>query len=155
MRGADACVCTVRALHDATPCRNQSVRSFHYDPAVLQPLGVGGTGETWLCKRNDTGQEEAVKVIKRGPLLKNLQKLLTNEISLQAELSEGHVNIVDAHEVLLTESHLCLFMEYISGGTLTDYVSDRAETCDQRNGLFLDEEEARYLFRVRPSTHCN
>lgn len=117
----------------------------------MQPLGVGGTGETWLCKRKDTGQEEAVKVIARGPLLKNLQKLLTNEITLQAELSEGHINIVDAHEVLLTESHLCLFMEFIAGGTLTDYVSNRCETTDERGGLFLAEEEARYLFRVRRS----
>ena len=65
----------------------------------MQPLGIGGTGETWLCKRNDTGQEEAVKVISRGPVLKTLQKLLTNEITLQAELAEGHINVVDMHEV--------------------------------------------------------
>jgi hypothetical protein len=52
-------------------------------------------------------------------------------------------------QVLLTETHLCLFMEYIAGGTLTDYVSARCETTDQRGGLFLDEDEARYLFRVR------
>lgn len=51
--------------------------------------------------------------------------------------------------MLLTESHLCLFMEYISGGTLTDYVSGKADTARDRNGLFLDEDEARYLFRVR------
>lgn len=87
-------------------------------------------------------------MIARGPLLKNLRKLLTNEITLQAELSEGHVNIVDAHEVLLTETHLCLFMELISGGTLTDYVSARCDTTDQRGGLFLAEEEARFLFQV-------
>jgi serine/threonine protein kinase len=71
----------------------------------VQPLGVGGTGETWLCKRNDTGQEEAVKVIRRGPVLKNLQRLLTNEITLQTELSEGHVNIVDMHEVRRMSCH--------------------------------------------------
>jgi serine/threonine-protein kinase SRK2 len=114
---------------------------------IIKPLGVGGTGETWLVKRNDTGQEEAVKVIARGPLLRSLQRLLTNEITLQAEIGEGHFNIVDAHEVLLTESHLCLFMEYIAGGTLTDYVSCRCDTTDQRGGLFLDEMEARFLFR--------
>ena len=96
-----------------------------------------------------------MKVIARSPALKHLEKLLTNEITLQAELSEGHINIVDAHEVLLTESHLCLFMEYIAGGTLTDYVSNRADSTDQRGGLFLDEDEARYLFRVCMSfSHC-
>ena len=137
---------TLRAATHAPPAARNAT------PARVQPLGVGGTGETWLVRRNDTGQEEAVKVISRGPLLKNLQRLLTNEITLQAELSEGNVNIVDAHEVLLTETHLCLFMEYIAGGTLTDYVSNRCETTEQRGGLFLDEMEARYLFRVRCGT---
>ena len=114
----------------------------------MQPLGVGGTGETFLCKRKDTGEEEAVKIIKR-PIPMALKTLITNEITLQASIGEGHINIVHAHSVVLTETHLCLFMDFISGGTLTDYVSDRAETIDQRNGLFLDEDEARFLFTVR------
>lgn len=115
----------------------------------MQPLGVGGTGETYLCKRRDNGKEEAVKVIKR-PIPSVLQNLITNEVILQASLGEGHVNIVNAHELMLTDTHLCLFMEYISGGTLTDYVSARCDTADQRLGLYLDEDEARFLFRVRP-----
>lgn len=117
--------------------------------AHLQPLGVGGTGETYLCKRRDNGKEEAVKVIKR-PIPSVLQSLITNEVILQASLGEGHVNIVNAHELMLTDTHLCLFMEYISGGTLTDYVSARCDTADQRHGLYLDEDEARFLFRVCP-----
>ena len=111
---------------------------------------MGGTGETFLCKRKGTGAEEAVKVIKR-PIRMALKNLITNEIILQASIGEGHVNIVHAHSVILTETHLCLFMDFISGGTLTDYVSNRADTIDQRNGLFLDEDEARFLFQVRPA----
>ena len=114
----------------------------------MQPLGVGGTGETFLCKRKDTGEEEAVKIIKR-PIPMALKTLITNEITLQASIGEGNINIVHAHSVILTKTHLCLFMDFISGGTLTDYVSDRADTVDQRNGLFLDEDEARFLFTVR------
>lgn len=88
-----------------------------------------------------------MKVIKR-PIPSVLQNLITNEVILQASLGEGHVNIVNAHELMLTDTHLCLFMEYIKGGTLTDYVSARCETADQRHGLYLDEDEARFLFRV-------
>jgi len=51
--------------------------------------------------------------------------------------------------VLLTETHLCLMLEYASGGTLTDYVSARYDTVHERGGLFLGEDEARYLFKVR------
>lgn len=89
-----------------------------------------------------------MKVIKR-PIPSVLQSLITNEVILQASLGEGHVNIVNAHELMLTDTHLCLFMEYINGGTLTDYVSARCDTADQRQGLYLDEDEARFLFRVR------
>jgi serine/threonine protein kinase len=94
--------------------------------------------------------EEAVKVIRR-PIPSVLKNLITNEIILQTSLGEGHTTIVNAHSVLLTETHLCLFMEYIAGGTLTDYVSSRYDTVERRGGLYLDEDEARYLFRVRPS----
>jgi serine/threonine protein kinase len=117
---------------------------------ALQPLGVGGTGETFLSKRKDNGAVEAVKVIKR-PIPGSLKNLITNEIILQSTLAEGHINLVEAHEVFLTDSHLCLFMEFISGGTLTDYVSARVDSVETRGGLFLNEDEARYLFQVR----CN
>lgn len=113
---------------------------------VIRPLGTGGTGETYLCKRLDTGALEAVKVIKR-PIPTILEKMIANEILIQAQLGEGHFNIVNAHEVLLTDSHLCLMLEFAQGGTLTDYVSERYSSVDERGGLFLNEDEARYLFR--------
>lgn len=74
---------------------------------------------------------------------------MVNEILIQSQLGEGHFNIVNAHEVLLTSSHLCLMLEFAAGGTLTDYVSNRYSTVSERGGLFLDEHEARYLFQVR------
>lgn len=40
-------------------------------------------------------------------------------VQIQAELGEGHVNIVEAKEVLLTDHHLCLVMEYAAGNSLT------------------------------------
>ena len=43
---------------------------------------------------------------------------------IQAELGEGHVNIVEANEIILTDRHLCLVMEYAAGNSLT------GEACD-------------------------
>ena len=40
-------------------------------------------------------------------------------LQIQAELGEGHVNIVEAKEVVLTDHHLCLVMEYAAGNSLT------------------------------------
>ena len=94
-------------------------------------------------------------------------------LQIQAELGDGHINLVScqvyslpdlpAHlllfadasrsrnmqEVMLTKTHLAIVMEYASGGNLTAYVTEKWDTSEERNGLFLTEDEARYFFRVR------
>lgn len=111
-------------------------------------LGEGGSGETWLMKDKTTKELVAVKMIKR-PIPKALHQMLLQEIMIQRDLGEGHINIVTSREVMLTPSHMAIVMEYVSGGTLTKYVSDRWKTVGDRGGLFLTEEEARYFFKVR------
>ena len=49
----------------------------------------------------------------------------------------------------MTKTHLAIVMEYASGGNLTAYVTEKWDTSDERDGLFLTEDEARYFFRVR------
>ena len=72
---------------------------------------------------------------------------MLHEVQIQAELGEGHVNIIEAKEVLVTHTHLALSLEYAAGGSLTSYVADRWQH-SQHAGLFLSEDEARYFFRV-------
>ena len=67
---------------------------------------------------------------------------------IQANLGEGHVNVINAYEAVLTETHLALIMEYAACGSLTSYVANRWQHA-QHSGLFLSEDEARYFFRVR------
>eukprot|EP01025_Chloroclados_australasicus_P057467 TRINITY_DN7162_c0_g1_i7.p1 TRINITY_DN7162_c0_g1~~TRINITY_DN7162_c0_g1_i7.p1 ORF type:complete len:328 (-),score=3.70 TRINITY_DN7162_c0_g1_i7:1329-2312(-) len=112
---------------------------------MIRLLGKGGTGETWLCRNKQTDQLEAVKLIKR-PIPKLLLPMIFQEIKIQADLGDGHLNIISSHEVILTPSHLALCMEYASGGSLTSYVSDRWNSTPERGGLFLSEDEARYFF---------
>ena len=71
-------------------------------------------------------------------------------MQLQAQLGEGHVSVVNAKEAILTEKHLALVLDYIEGGSLTKYVSDRWHQASH-TGLFLSEDESRYFFRVSPS----
>lgn len=42
-----------------------------------------------------------------------------HDLQIQAELGEGHVNIIEAKEVVLTDTHLCLVMECAAGKVLT------------------------------------
>lgn len=72
---------------------------------------------------------------------------------IQANLGEGHVNVINAFEAILTESHLALVMEYAACGSLTSYVANRWQHA-QHSGLFLSEDEARYFFRVRAKSQA-
>lgn len=126
-------------------------KSFDY----IQQLGKGGTGDTGLFKDLQSGQEVAIKLIKR-PLPKVIMPNILREVTIQAELGEGHVNIVEAKEVVLTDHHLCLVMEYAAGNSLTGYVADKWQHA-QQTGLFLSEDEARYYFRqfVTAVAYCH
>ena len=59
------------------------------------------------------------------------------------------MNVINAKEVLLTQTHLALVMEFAAGASLTSYVAEKWQAA-QHTGLFLTEDEARYFFRVSP-----
>ncbi|GLI66703.1 hypothetical protein VaNZ11_010636 [Volvox africanus] len=113
---------------------------------VMELLGEGGTGQTWLCQDLKSHRRVAIKFIPR-PLAKVLVPMVSQEIQLQAQLSEGHLGLVRVESALLSKSHLGLVMEYIDGGTLTQYVTKRSCNKGERGGLHLTEDEARYFFR--------
>ena len=75
-------------------------------------------------------------------------------MQIQANLGEGHVNIINAFEAVLTETHLALVMEYAACGSLTSYVANRWQVA-QHTGLFLSEDEARFFMRVSPILRAN
>ncbi|KAG2488294.1 hypothetical protein HYH03_013144 [Edaphochlamys debaryana] len=113
---------------------------------VIKLLGRGGEGETWLCKDKETGHEVAIKLIKR-PIPKPAIQVIKREIKIQADLGQGHLNIVSADEVILSKTYLGLIMEYVPGGNMVAFVTKRRETKSERGGLCLDEDEARYFFK--------
>ncbi|GAX76556.1 hypothetical protein CEUSTIGMA_g4002.t1 [Chlamydomonas eustigma] len=112
---------------------------------VIKLLGKGGEGETWLLKVKETGEEIAIKLIKR-PIPKPALAVIKREIKIQADLGQGHLNIVSADEVMLTKTHLGLVMEYVPGGNMVTFVTKKRETKHTRGGLCIDEDEARYYF---------
>ncbi len=81
---------------------------------TVQLLGTGGEGETWLCKDKRTKEEVAVKLVRR-PIPKSITQIIQREIKILADLGDGNLNIVHADEVILSQSHVGLVMEYVSG----------------------------------------
>ena len=131
--------------HQPSKKKDEFGMGNHFE--TLHLLGEGGSGETWLMRDRETQELVAVKLIPR-PIPKALHQMLLQEILIQRDLGQGHVNIVTSKEVVLTRTHLAFVLEFVSGGTLTKYVSDRWSTVGDRKGLFLSEEEARFFYKV-------
>ena len=72
---------------------------------------------------------------------KRLEKAKSREIRAIKEASIlvllHHPNIVQVHELILTENHYYLFMEYIDGGQLLDYIISHGKLKESKAKDFL------------------
>ncbi|KAL5335341.1 hypothetical protein BJX70DRAFT_326515 [Aspergillus crustosus] len=102
-----------------------------------QTVGEGEFGKVKLGWKRDGSIEVAIKLIRRESLGSNPSRLpkIYREISILRELS--HPNIVRLHEMVETDRHIGIIMEYASGGELFDHIL--------RN-RYLKDNAARRLF---------
>eukprot|EP01023_Acetabularia_acetabulum_P001283 TRINITY_DN1047_c0_g2_i1.p1 TRINITY_DN1047_c0_g2~~TRINITY_DN1047_c0_g2_i1.p1 ORF type:complete len:422 (-),score=59.14 TRINITY_DN1047_c0_g2_i1:203-1414(-) len=112
-------------------------------------LGEGGFGVVAKVRNIKTNEELAVKVLSKQAVghdmtLDNLlekKKRILREI-LHHKRVTGHPLIVEFKEVFLTDSFICIVMEYAQGGNMFGYVTDCII-----NGTPLTEDEARGWFQ--------
>ena len=78
---------------------------------------------------------------------------LPYDIQVQAELGPGHINLINVYELILSDDYLGLVMEYAQAGSLTAHVAERWGTASAGK-LVMDEDEARYFFRVSTTGPC-
>lgn len=89
---------------------------------VGRTIGEGAFAKVRLALDAETGGTVAVKVIDRNTVLRNnLMYQVKREISAMKLLN--HPNIVKIHEVIATKTKICLVMEYVPGGQLSDKLS--------------------------------
>ena len=102
-----------------------------------QTLGEGEFGKVKLGWKKDGSVQVAIKLIRRESLGSNPSRLpkIYREISILRELS--HPNIVRLHEMVETDRHIGIILEYASGGELFDYIL---------NHRYLKDNAARRLF---------
>ncbi|KAL4809167.1 hypothetical protein BDV18DRAFT_76061 [Aspergillus unguis] len=102
-----------------------------------QTVGEGEFGKVKLGWKRDGSIEVAIKLIRRESLGSNPTRLpkIYREISILRDLS--HANIVRLHEMVETDRHIGIIMEYASGGELFDHIL--------RN-KYLKDNSARRLF---------
>lgn len=102
-----------------------------------QTLGEGEFGKVKLGWKKDGSIQVAIKLIRRETLGSNPSRLpkIYREISILRDLS--HPNIVRLHEMVETDRHIGIIMEYASGGELFDHIL---------SNRYLKDNSARRLF---------
>jgi serine/threonine protein kinase len=109
---------------------------IHPDSVVLhRHIGRGSTGSTYLGTCMDLNKEVAVKVMYDEGLSRQQQKRIRREAKFLNRLH--HPNVCKLYGEVEASGHLCLVMEYCSGGDMCDLIN--------RNGP-LTEQKARHLF---------
>jgi len=124
-----------RQDHSASVPRRKETRFGEY--VLGQTLGEGEFGRVKLGWKKDGSVQVAIKLIRRDSLGSNPSRLpkIYREISILRELS--HPNIVRLYEMVETDRHIGIILEYASGGELFDYIL---------NHRYLKDNPARRLF---------
>lgn len=100
-------------------------------------MGQGTYGKVQLGINKETGQEVAIKTIKKSKI-ESEADLIRIRREIQIMSSVQHPNIIHIYEVFENKDKMVLVMEYAAGGELYDYLSERK---------VLLEDEARRIFR--------
>ncbi|TEA18995.1 Fatty acyl-CoA synthetase and RNA processing-associated kinase 1 [Colletotrichum sidae] len=124
-----------RSRHDHSGKRDKVVRFGDY--ILGNTIGEGEFGKVKLGWKQDGGVQVAIKLIKRDSVGNNPSRLakIYREIAILRGIS--HPNIVRLHEMVETERHIGIILEYASGGELFDYIL---------NHRYLKDNAARRLF---------
>ncbi|XP_049815446.1 serine/threonine-protein kinase par-1-like isoform X1 [Schistocerca nitens] len=104
---------------------------------IIKKLGQGTYGKVQLGINKETGQEVAIKTIKKAKI-ETEADLVRIRREIQIMSSVQHPNIIHIYEVFENREKMVLVMEYAAGGELYDYLSERK---------VLSEDEARRIFR--------
>ncbi|KAF9869630.1 hypothetical protein CkaCkLH20_12927 [Colletotrichum karsti] len=124
-----------RSRHDHSGKRDKVIKFGDY--ILGNTIGEGEFGKVKLGWKQDGGVQVAIKLIKRDSVGNNPSRLakIYREIAILRGIS--HPNIVRLHEMVETERHIGIILEYASGGELFDYIL---------NHRYLKDNAARRLF---------
>ncbi|KAJ5578496.1 uncharacterized protein N7459_007460 [Penicillium hispanicum] len=127
-----------RSRHDYNNGNTIKRKETTFGQYILgQTLGEGEFGKVKLGWKRDGSIQVAIKLIRRETLGSNPSRLpkIYREIAILRDLA--HPNIVRLHEMVETDRHIGIIMEYASGGELFDYIL---------NHRYLKDNSARRLF---------
>lgn len=102
---------------------------------VERTIGCGGFAKVKLATHLATGEKVAIKIMEKNLLKDDLPRV---RVELKALKSLSHQHICKLYQVLETDMHFYIMMQYCSGGELFDHIVEKNR---------LTETESRTFFR--------
>ena len=113
----------------------------------LSVVGRGAFGTVHLSRRIKDKKDVVIKQIPVEQLSKLDRKATLNEVRVLAMLQ--HPNIIEYYESFVQDRAMMIVMEYAAGGTLFDYVEERAAKSSPFGSRRWRELASRRLQRER------
>ncbi|GAU18339.1 hypothetical protein TSUD_202280 [Trifolium subterraneum] len=122
------------AGHGCSSSRNSLPQRYRL---LDQTLGDGSFGKVELAENVRTGDKVAIKMLCRSKIKeKHTEENVKREIEILRRLK--HPYIIELYDVIETQTHICLVMEYVKSGDLYNYLIVRHH---------LQENKARRFFQ--------
>ncbi|KAF8915646.1 kinase-like domain-containing protein [Mucidula mucida] len=90
---------------------------------ILAEIGQGSFATVYKGYYEETHVQVAIKTVRRDNLSAKLFENLQSEIQILKALSHRHITKLT--DIVRSEHHIYLIMEYCSGGDLTNYIKKR------------------------------
>ncbi len=130
--------------------REQKLASIGNYRLCSKNLGKGTFAKVELATHTIFRKEVALKIIIKSEIKDPyLRKHLYREAEILGRLS--HPNVVRLVEICKTTDVYCLVMEYVSGGTLFEYVQSRGRLPEEEAGVLCKQlvSAIAYLHKMR------
>ncbi|CAD8206414.1 unnamed protein product [Paramecium octaurelia] len=117
---------------------------------IGKTIGEGTFGKVCQAKHQILGHEVAVKILEKNRIHDELDvERVKREIKILQMLH--HPNVVQLYEMIETETHIYLFMEYAEGGELFDYIDQKKRINEVEACKFLHEmiSAIQYIHQLR------
>ncbi|VVC39466.1 Protein kinase, ATP binding site,Protein kinase domain,Serine/threonine-protein kinase, active site,KA1 [Cinara cedri] len=112
--------------------RYPTLRSCGYE--LHRTIGTGGFGKVKLATHGPTGEKVAVKIMDKTKLGKDLPRV---KLEISALKTLSHPNVCKLYQVIETESHCYVVMEYCSGGELFDHIVEKSRLSEMESRMFF------------------
>ncbi|KAL1516515.1 hypothetical protein ABEB36_000423 [Hypothenemus hampei] len=103
---------------------------------IGKTIGCGGFAKVKLATHLATGEKVAIKIMDKKLLGEDLHRV-TRELHALKNLQHG--NICQLYQVLESESHFFIVMEYCSGGELFDHIVEKKRLTESESRTFFGQ----------------